>query len=109
MEPCRSTLDVSEMIRQFAAGQTDALDWFVSGNYPRMNNMAARLVRRYRVGSTDYDAEDAVEDTLAGLCQAAKDGKIEWVQNVEDFWRLFYSSLRCKILLARDRCATRKL
>ena len=95
--------DETDLILQFAAGQTDALNLLLRPNDRRLVVRANQLLRRYRLDTTTYDGEDAVHETLLDLCLAAREGKFSRIGTSDAFWGLIYSSLHWRILDRWDR------
>src|ERR1700722_10049866 len=67
-----------------------------------MIQLANRYMRRLRLYNPAYDAEDAVHDTLIKLLHRADDCQLDSVQSTVDFWRAFFSMLKCEIRDAWD-------
>jgi DNA-directed RNA polymerase specialized sigma24 family protein len=98
--------DTSIIVQKCAAGELGALDKLVHRYNRKMIQLANRYMRRLRLYNPAYDAEDAVHDTLIKLFHHADDCQLDSVQSSVEFWRAFFSMLKCEIRDARDHFGT---
>jgi ECF sigma factor len=97
------------IVNKIAVGDRIALEEFVHRYNWKMVRMANRYMRRLRTHLVTWDAEDAVNDTLAKLCQRAVDGELPCVESSVEFWKMFFSMLKDEIrgALAHDAAIKR--
>ena len=100
--------DTSIIVQKCAEGELGALDKLVHRYNRKIIQLANRYMRRLRLYNQAYDAEDAVHDTLIKLLNRADDCQLDSVQSSVEFWRAFFSMLKCEIRGARDHFASRK-
>src|SRR5262249_31767589 len=94
--------------RPAVAHPREAIEHFVPPRLVSLLGWADRLIDRYDIASPAFDAEDAVQDTLLTLWQAAKAGKVYSIRTDEEFVKLSRHKLDQEVLDERARQEARK-
>jgi RNA polymerase sigma factor (sigma-70 family) len=71
-----------------------------------LTSMARNYLKQYRFSSPSWGVDDAVQDTLAALCQAADAGSLPELATEDDLWRYVHTVMKRRVLLARRRFQT---
>ncbi len=98
----------SALLRDFLGGDADAIAAVMSRYYETMANMAAHMIRAYRVDPSILDRDDAVSITLFRLWRAIQNNRGFVLETTGDFWRIFRLAIERNVLHARARGARLK-
>jgi ECF sigma factor len=96
--------DMTELVRQLLRDhETEALGEIFDRYYPRMLALAARRLERMQVPESVYEPDDALGSSLDTILRLVMTGRVESIQGVDGFWRLFRKVLARKVSAASDR------
>jgi len=98
----------TDIIRRFTAGGSDLIVQIDRLLHKEITSKARQLIRRHNIESTLYDADDAVNDSLFELCQAAAEGGLTSVETGYGLLKVLCSILERRILDEWDREAALK-
>ncbi len=74
----------------------------------QMLRQASRLISYHRIELPDWDAEDAVQDTMVALCKAAVENSLPDFATDDDLRRYIRTAIGHQVLLAKNRYLTLK-
>jgi ECF sigma factor len=109
MAPDLGNEDMPGLVRRFLQGrQLDGLGEIVRRYYPRMRDLARRRIERERIAEAVYEPDEAINSTLDKMIRLVLSGRVESIEGVDGFWRLYRRILAWKIMAASDRHAALK-
>src|SRR5262249_48602761 len=100
--------DTPRAVREIGAGNDGALFALWDRYNEKMVRAATRLLRELRIDDAEYDADQAVNNTLFKLCQPANRAKLSSMKDSDEFWSFFAVVLEREILEVADYFARRK-
>ncbi len=96
--------DMPELVRRFFQGrQLDGLGEIVRRHYSRLRDMARRRLEREKIAEAVYEPDEALNSTLDKMIRLVLSGRVESIEGVDGFWRLYRRILAWKIMSASDR------
>jgi ECF sigma factor len=96
--------DMPGLVRRFFQGrQLDGLGEIVRRCYPRLRDLARRGLERERIAEAVYEPDEALNSTLDRMIRLVLSGRVESIEGVDGFWRLYRRILAWKIMSASDR------
>jgi flagellar biosynthesis/type III secretory pathway chaperone len=96
--------DMPELVRRFFQGrQLDGLGEIVRRHYSRLRDLARRRLEREQIAEAVYEPDEALNSTLDKMIRLVLSGRVESIEGVDGFWRLYRRILAWKIMTASDR------
>jgi hypothetical protein len=96
--------DMAELVRRLCQGhKTEALGEIFDRYYPRLLALATRRLERKQVPESVYEPDDALGSSLDTILRLVMTGRVESIQGVDGFWRLYRKILARKVSAASDR------
>jgi ECF sigma factor len=104
MVPNLVDADMPELVRRFFQGrQLDGLGEIVRRHYARLRDLARRRLEREQIAEAVYEPDEALNSTLDRMIRLVLSGRVESIEGVDGFWRLYRRILAWKIMTASDR------
>ena len=101
--------DMPNLVRRLFQGrQLDALGEIVRRYYPRLRSLAQLRLERAQIPQAFYEPDDLLNSGLGVLIRLALSGRVEAIDDVDGFWRLYRKALAWKITARSDEIASRK-
>jgi hypothetical protein len=96
--------DMPGLVRRFFRDrQLDGLGEIVRRCYPRLRDLARRRLERERIAESVYEPDEALNSALGKMILLVLSGRVESIEGVDGFWRLYRRILAWKIMTASDR------
>jgi hypothetical protein len=96
--------DLPGLVRRFFRDrQLDGLGEIVRRFYPRLRALAKRRLERERIAESLYEPDEALNSALSKMIFLVLSGRVESIDGVDGFWRLYRKILAWKIMTASDR------
>jgi hypothetical protein len=96
--------DLPGLVRRFFRDrQLDGLGEIVRRFYPRLRYLAKRRLERERISESLYEPDEALNSALSKMIFLVLSGRVESIDGVDGFWRLYRKILAWKIMTASDR------
>ena len=96
--------DMPGLVRRFFRDrQLDGLGEIVRRFYPRLRALAKRRLERERIAESLYEPDEALNSALSKMIFLVLSGRVESIDGVDGFWRLYRKILAWKIMTASDR------
>jgi hypothetical protein len=96
--------DMPGLVRRFFRDrQLDGLGEIVRRFYPRLRALAKRRLERERIAESLYEPDEALNSALSKMILLVLSGRVESIDGVDGFWRLYRKILAWKIMTASDR------
>ena len=104
MSPEHANEDLPGLVRRFFRDrQLDGLGEIVRRFYPRLRALAKRRLERERIAESVYEPDEALNSALSKMIFLVLSGRVESIDGVDGFWRLYRKILAWKIMTASDR------
>src|SRR5271165_820458 len=104
MSPEQANDDMPGLVRRFFRDrQLDGLGEIVRRCYPRLLGLAKRRLARERIAEAVYEPDEALNSALSKMIFLVLSGRVESIDGVDGFWRLYRRILAWKIMTASDR------
>jgi ECF sigma factor len=104
MPPERANDDMPGLVRRFFRDrQVDGLAEIVRRYYPRLRDLAKRRLKREQIAEFEYEPDEALNSALGKMIFLVLSGRVESIDGVDGFWRLYRRILAWKIMTASDR------
>ena len=98
-----SRIDTTGLIRQFAAGDDDALAEYLNRYKPKLIRGAKRGLRKLRIDEADLDIEGAVNLAFAQVGQLRGHGPLNSIRDSDEFLSLMVQHIEWIIYDQRKR------
>jgi len=96
--------DLPGLVRRFFRDrQLDGLGEIVRRFYPRLRYLAKRRLERERISESLYEPDEALNSALSKMIFLVLSGRVESIDGVDGFWRLYRKIHAWKIMTASDR------
>jgi hypothetical protein len=104
MVPDQANDDMPGLVRRFFRDrQLDGLAEIVRRCYPRLRALARRRLEREQIAESEYEPDEALNSALGKMIFLVLSGRVESIDGVDGFWRLYRRILAWKIMTASDR------
>ena len=104
MSPEEANDDMPGLVRRFfRERQLDGLGEIVRRCYPRLRDLARRRLKRQQIAEFEYEPDEALNSDLGKMIFLVLSGRVESIEDVDGFWRLYRRILAWKIMTASDR------
>lgn len=104
MSPENANDDTARLVRRFfRERQLDGLGEIVRRFYPRLRDLARRRLKREQIAEFEYEPDEALNSALSKMIFLVLSGRVESIDDVDGFWRLYRRILAWKIMTASDR------
>jgi hypothetical protein len=104
MVPDQANDDMPGLVRRFFRDrQLDGLGEIVRRYYPRLRALARRRLEREQIAESEYEPDEALNSALGKMIFLVLSGRVESIDGVDGFWRLYRRILAWKIMTASDR------
>jgi hypothetical protein len=101
--------DMPGLVHQFLrARATNALGQIVTRYYRRMRALASRYLERDDLPEAFYEPDEALNSTVDRMIRLVLSGRVESIEGVDGFWRLYRKILARKVSAACDRYDAQK-